>query len=246
MENNYDRVIGYSPLEDVDEEKMLQVIKVNKKIIEKYYSPNAKDLILVAGAGQGHEAVLIYEEFQAQTIGVDLNIENMHTSAPIGRVFFQKQDISRLAFPSGIFSLIYCYHVFEHVANHLAVLQELERVLMSTGVLFIGFPNKNRLFSYVGTSQKVSVVDKLKWNLNDYRYRLRGKFENEFGAHAGFTEKEFLSLASQVFAVVNSVRDQYMLYKYSKYRRLIKILIKSSMNEYLFPSNYYVCRKHVN
>ena len=39
MENKYDKVIGYSPLEDVDEEKMLQIIKVNKKINRTTGSP---------------------------------------------------------------------------------------------------------------------------------------------------------------------------------------------------------------
>ena len=42
-------------------------------------------------------------------------------------------------------------------------------------------------------------MDRIKWNINDYKYRLRGKFENKFGAHAGFTEKEFIKDASQCF-----------------------------------------------
>lgn len=246
MKGLYSKTIGYSPLEDVDEQKMLDVIKVNKKIIAGYYSPAPKDLVLVAGAGQGQEAVLIHREYRLMTIGIDLNIENLRSRDVNGDMLFQKQDITSLAFPNDIFSLIYCYHVLEHVDDHLVALREMQRVLKPGGVLFTGFPNKNRLLSYIGTSQKVSIADKIKWNLNDYHYRLMGKFENRFGAHAGFTEKEFLYFASQVFSVVHSVRDQYMLYKYRKYLAPIKFLIKSKMNEFVFPSNYYICIKRLN
>jgi 2-polyprenyl-3-methyl-5-hydroxy-6-metoxy-1,4-benzoquinol methylase len=140
--------------------------------------------------------------------------------------------------------LIYCYHVLEHVNDHIAVLSELKRVLRPGGVLFIGFPNKNRLFSYIGTSQKASVLDKIRWNLSDYGYRLKGKFENRFGAHAGFTEREFLSTASTFFSHIHAVRNQYMIYKYPRYSGIITILIKEGFNELLFPSNYYICIKH--
>jgi 2-polyprenyl-3-methyl-5-hydroxy-6-metoxy-1,4-benzoquinol methylase len=246
MQNSYDKKVGYSPLENVDQEKMLQVIRVNRKIIDTYYPAKPAELVLVAGAGQGYEALLIHREYGMVTVGVDLNIENIRISERQDPVFFQKQNISQLAFLEEVFSLIYSYHVLEHVNDHIAVLQELNRVLKPGGVLFIGFPNKHRLFSYIGTSQKVTVTDKLKWNLNDYRFRLKGKFENKFGAHAGFTEKEFLSIATQMFGVVHSVRDQYMLYKYPKHTNLIRLLIRTKLNEFLFPSNYYICIKSVN
>jgi SAM-dependent methyltransferase len=244
MSKKYDRIIGYSPLEDVDEEKMLQVIKVNKGIIEKYYSPYTGDFILVAGAGHGQEAKILGKEYQLKTFGVDLNIENIVSTRECPDLFFQRQDISSLAFLSNTFSLIYCYHVLEHVKDHVAVLRELERVLKPGGVLFIGFPNKNRFVSYIGTSQKVSTRNKIKWNLIDYGYRLRGQFDNHYGAHAGFAQKDFVSIAEQIFGAVHSVRDQYMLYKYSRYSRAIWLLIKIGLNEFVFPSNYFICIKN--
>lgn len=243
MSKKYDKTIGYSPLEDVDEEKMLQVIRVNKRIIEKYYSPCSDDIILVAGAGQGQEALILGGEYHLKTFGVDLNIENLHSAGKYPGVFFQRQDISSLAFLSSTFSLIYCYHVLEHVRDHIGVLCEVERVLKPGGVLFIGFPNKSRIVSYISTSQKVSTRDKIKWNLNDYSYRLRGKFANQFGAHAGFTEEEFVSAAARIFSVVYSVRDQYMLYKYSGYTKAVWFMIKTGLNKFVFPSNYFVCIK---
>jgi ubiquinone/menaquinone biosynthesis C-methylase UbiE len=142
--------------------------------------------------------------------------------------------------------LIYSYHVLEHVADPSVVLGELNRVLKPGGALFIGFPNKNRLLSYIGTSQKASALEKLKWNVNDYWFKLQGKFENRYGAHAGFSEAEFLSMARAVFSSVHPVRDRYMLYKYSGISWLIRAMIGSRTSEFMFPSNYFICMKGVS
>lgn len=243
MCNLYDPTIGYSPLKDVDEAKLLQLIRLNKKIIDTFYVPRLSDLILVAGAGQGKEAIFIGQEWELDTFGVDLNIRNMGSVSETLNIYLSRQDISRLSFPSEVFSLIYCYHVLEHVGNHLKVLRELERILKPGGALFIGFPNKNRVVSYIGTSQKVSTFEKVKWNMNDYIYRLKGKFENKYGAHAGFTKKGFISDASSIFPVVHSVRSEYMSCKYPRYSGMIRLFVKSGLDEYIFPSNYFMCMK---
>jgi len=245
MKKGYDKTIGYSPLEDVDENKLWQLIKINKKIIDQYCLPAKNDMILVAGAGSGQEAVLINKEFQLKTIGVDLNINQNDLSYNKSDLFLQKQDLASLAFSGDTFSLVYCYHVLEHVSDHLAVLREVHRVLKPGGVLFIGFPNKNRLISYIGTAQKVSSLDKIKWNLTDYLDRLRGRFENKYGAHAGFTEREFIEDASRIFDSISSVRKSYMLLKYTNLSMLIKLIISIKLEEFVFPSNYYICTKRM-
>jgi ubiquinone/menaquinone biosynthesis C-methylase UbiE len=241
--NSYDKTIGYSPLEDVDEVKMLQVIRVNKRIIEDYYLAGAEDLVLVAGAGSGQEALLIAAELNLKTLGVDLNIDVAVAGSRHSKVSLQRQDISSLAFLNGVFSIIYCYHVLEHVDDAPMVLTELHRVLKPGGVLFIGFPNKHRLLSYIGTSQKVTFVEKVGWNLQDYLYRIRGRFENRYGAHAGFSEKEFLLLTAPIFSSVHPVRNQYMLYKYARFSMFMKFAASMGFGEFLFPSNYYICVK---
>ncbi len=204
-------------------------------------SENSK--ILVAGAGSGFEAVLISREFQRMTFGVDLNIDLQNQFSKGTDLMLQVQDISSLAFCDNSFDLAYSYHVLEHVPDPGAVLREIARVLKPGGFLYIGFPNKNRLYSYLGTSQKASVFDKIRWNLNDYKFRLQGKFKNESGAHAGFTEKEFLDQAAGVFAEISPLRNRYMLLKYPKLGRIFRFVIQIGLEEFLFPSNYFLCRK---
>ena len=243
MEKRYSKTIGYSPLDLVDQDKLLQVIRVNKRIIDQYLPAGKGETILVAGAGMGYEAVLINQEFQQKTVGIDLNIDSNNLFPISLDLLLQKQDLTSLAFDEDTFNLVYCYHVLEHVADHMAVLKEIYRVLKPGGVLFVGFPNKNRLFSYIGTSQKASGLDKIKWNINDYIYRLRGKFENKYGAHAGFTEKEFLKDASSVFETIDPVRNMYMYLKYPNLGAIMNCIIKIKLEEFIFPSNYFICIK---
>jgi len=243
MKNRYSKTVGYSPLEFVDHDKLLQVVRVNKMVIDEYFLAGKEDMILVAGAGLGHEAVLVNKEFHLRTLGVDLNIDSNSLPFEGLDMELQKQDLASLAFDGGIFSLVYCYHVLEHVTDHMTVLKELYRVLKPGGVLFIGFPNRNRLISYIGTSQKASLFERIKWNINDYIYKMQGKFENRLGAHAGFTEREFIEDASSVFDTIYTVRNRYMLTKYPNFGTLLTWIIKTKMEEVVFPSNYFICVK---
>ena len=174
---------------------------------------------------------------------MDLNIDLNNQFSKGTNLLLQVQDLSSLAFCDNTFDLAYSYHVLEHVPDPDAVLREITRVLKPGGFLYIGFPNKNRLYSYLGTSQKASVLEKINWNLNDYKFRLQGKFNNESGAHAGFREKEFIDQAAGVFAEISPIRNKYMLLKYPKLGRIIRFVIQMRMDDFLFPSNYFLCRK---
>lgn len=246
MKNNYDTNVGYSPLEHVNMEKLSRDINIKINILDQYRPLDDSDIIFVAGMGNGDEAVALFNEYKVMTIGSDLFCDQFVSIQDKNKLFFQYQNLMSLGYANDTFSLIYCNHVLEHVVDHMTVLRELQRVLKPGGVLFIGFPNKNRLFGYIGTSQNASFFDKIQWNLNDYRFKLQGKFENKYGAHAGFTQKEFYFDTSELFSIVHAVGDQFMLGKYHKFRAIIGLLIKFRINGYIFPSNYYVCEKSIH
>ena len=138
MKQKYSKTIGYSQLSLVDSQKMLQGIRINKNIIDENIKLSEEDLILVAGAGSGQEALLVKQEFQNRTIGVDLNIDfsQVYPSNLLTGFILQRQDLHTLAFSKDVFSLIYCYHVLEHVTKHLEVLKEFSRVLKPGGAGF--------------------------------------------------------------------------------------------------------------
>ncbi len=108
--------------------------------------------------------------------------------------------------------------------------------------MLIGFPNRKRLIGYIG-SRDVNLKTKILWNINDYKSRILLKFKNKYGAHAGFSEKEFIEMSNSLFSDVKHVTNEYMLMKYESKSFLINLLIKFGFSRFLFPSLYFVCRK---
>lgn len=119
----------------------------------------------------------------------------------------------------------------------------MKRVLTNDGVIFIGFPNRLRLVpSYFNSNLRIGVFKILKYNIRDYWYKIIGRFKNKYGAHAGFSEKEFLRLASPLFTDVMPIRDKWIEFNYSKYNGIFKIAKKLKIDEIMYPSNYYLLK----
>ncbi len=239
----FNQVSGYSPLDEVDKKKKLIEVSNCKQIIDAHYIVDSHDCLLVAGTGNGDEARFVAEVFKTNTFGVDIGQELSYQAGANEKLLLARQDLLCLGFQDNTFSMIYCYHVLEHVMDYEGALKELHRVLKSGGTLFIGFPNKNRLFSYFGTSQKATIVEKIKWNLTDYWMRIIGKFENNKGAHAGFTQREFIQSSSIIFKSILPKRNEYMLIKYAHHKNIIQSIINLKLSEIIFPSNYFICLK---
>ncbi len=237
----YNKIEGYSPTDNIDGEKLDYNLFVASQLLKTEVALTVNDKILVAGCGQGHEALALQRIFGNKVYGVDISIAKNHSVN--NNVQLLRGDISKMIFNNKEFKLIYSYHVLEHVGDPDSVMKELARLLDDKGVLFIGFPNKRRIFGYLGAHVDVGIISKLRWNLNDYKYRLLGKFENKYGAHAGFTQNDFFGLARKYFSYILPVRNEYMLKKYVQHNILINSIINLKLDEYLFPSNYFICKK---
>jgi len=241
MKQKFDSVIGYAGFDDVNNEKLTEKVNIVKEILNNKSKTYSTGKMLVAGCGDGTEAKIMKSTFKHQIYGVDISLKEDDLSDENCMLF--RQDLGKLSFSENYFDFIYSYHVLEHVPDPLKVLQELHRVLKPGCSLFIGFPNKNRIVGYIGAHNNVTWKEKLVWNLKDYRDRLKGKFENKHGAHAGFTQKEFLLSAGNIYNEIIPVRNEYMELKYFRKKNIIDIIIKSGLNEILFPSNYFICVK---
>ncbi len=193
--------------------------------------------ILVVGCGSGLEAAILAQEFGAQTTGIDLSADFDAIAA--ARVTLMRGNATKLEFPDQSFDLVYSYHALEHIPQYHRALSEMRRVLADGGHYCIGTPNRSRLVGYLG-SKDASLLQKFLWNANDWSARLRGKFRNEFGAHAGFTPEELLSALGSVFSVVNDVTLQYYMEVYSDKVRLIRLIHASGIERFLFPSIYFI------
>ncbi len=242
MSREYDKSIGYSSLNKIDNSKLIKKFHVVDNIL-KNNSPvsfcEGKE-VLVAGCGNGEEAELLSKTFNSRIIGVDINVEEERS---FKNLKILNGDITSLSFKDKEFDLVYSYHVLEHVQDPLKALMELERVLDDGGILFIGFPNRSRLIGYVGSHNKMTLWDKVRYNLNDYKYRLRGKFKNEYGAHAGFSQREFFQMAKGIFKEVIDVREEYFARKFESHKGKLKFLNSIRAQNLIYPSNYFICTK---
>lgn len=219
-------------LTDTKTEKVAQIIReIHKAEIKK---------LLVVGCGSGLEAAILAQQLGAEVFGID--IEDNFDEQALQFAKLQTGDAMNLSFADESFDFVFSYHALEHIENPNKALLEIHRVLKTGGGFWIGTPNKLRIVGYIG-GKKTSVLQKVKWNLMDWQAKLAGKFENRFGAHAGFTAAELRALLTKVFPAVEDETRNYFLKVYENQSLLVKAIIASGLSQFIFPSVYFSGRK---
>lgn len=195
---------------------------------------------LVVGCGAGVEAAILANTLGVRVIGIDLQTNFDPLAAEVAQL--QKGDATCLEFQDEQFDLVYSYHALEHISNYRQALAEMKRVLKVGGWYCIGTPNRSRLVGYIG-SEGTKLSKKIQWNLTDWKARLTGRFRNEFGAHAGFTEAELSGDLKQVFGKTEDITLAYYLQLYPGYKALLEGLSNTGLSRFVFPSIYYIGKK---
>ena len=157
------------------------------RILQRRISPNLPKRILVVGCGSGSEAAVLAQRLGSSVTGID--IEPAFDPTAMTWAELRRGDATNLEFLDRSFDLVFSYHALEHIPQWERALHEMKRMLTPGGWYCVGTPNRMRLIGYLG-AENTSMREKLLWNYNDWCARLRGRFRNEFGAHAGFSEVE--------------------------------------------------------
>jgi SAM-dependent methyltransferase len=201
--------------------------------------PAAISKMLVVGCGNGREAHALADALRCDVTGIDLRGD--FDSQAAAAVRLQQGDATALPFATDAFDFIYSYHVLEHIPRYRDALAEMNRVLAKGGGLWIGTPNRTRLVGYIGS--KATLRQAVEWNAADWSARLRGRFRNELGAHAGFTLGELGGELRVVFGEVEDATLDYYLAIYPHRERIVRLLHGSGLGTYAYPSIYFVGRK---
>jgi SAM-dependent methyltransferase len=211
-----------------------KVVAIARLIRDRFGSPGT---ILVAGCGNGLEAAHLADLLPpARVIGVDLR-GAFHPAAR-DRVELRRADVTQLPFENASFDLVFSFHMLEHVLNATKAIAEMSRVVRPGGGIWIGTPNRERLLAYIG-SRDASLLEKVKWNLIDWRARLGGRFTNQLGAHAGFARSELAEMLKASFDVVEDETVQYYSLLYPRHRRVLFALERSGLGRIVYPAIYF-------
>jgi SAM-dependent methyltransferase len=214
-----------------------RALQIANAIRRRHPAPIAK--MLVVGCGNGREAHALANALRCDVTGIDLRTDFDPQAAAGVRLL--TADATALPFAAGEFDFIYSYHVLEHIPRYRDALSEMNRVLAPGGGLWIGTPNRARLVGYVGSA--ASLRRKLAWNATDWSQRLRGRFRNELGAHAGFTLRELREELRAVFSQIGDATLDYYLAIYPHRARTVRLLQSSGLGTIAFPSIYFVGQK---
>ncbi|HPG38497.1 MAG TPA: class I SAM-dependent methyltransferase [bacterium] len=212
-------------------------IKAFIHIIRQFIANPDIQRILVVGCGPGYEAVIMQELLGCRVFGVDLN-QQYETWM---RSFVQLQNYDGIALPfkNNVFDAVYSFHVLEHACDPALLLAEISRVLKPGAPAYIGVPNRSRMLAYFGVRDK-SFKSKLRQNIKDWQARLQGKFHNEFGAHAGFTQAELDRLMKKYYTRIYPVTHLYYSDKHPLLKPLLTGVFKLSLHKIMLPSLYIV------
>lgn len=236
---------GFAGEQESNEIVLYKKMKNLKNLLSNYISLLPNEKVLIAGCGKGDEVIIFNKIFHLHTIGIDISLpkENIIKTNDIELL---QADLNMIPYPDNTFSFIYNYHVLEHVESPINVLKEFKRVLNLDGTIFIGFPNRLRLTpAYFNSNLKKSLLSILKSNGKDYWRKITGNFRNELGAHAGFSEKEFIKMAKPYFSVIIPIRDKWIKNQYPKFNRIFQIATKLKIENYFYPSNFYIIKKKI-
>nr|AWM04526.1 class I SAM-dependent methyltransferase [Bradyrhizobium amphicarpaeae] len=223
-------------MKEVKDNKTRALVAIVRDLID-CISPS----ILVVGCGDGREAGVLARSLNASTIGIDIGEQFQFDRDGSAPAELKIMDAQQLDFPDASFDFVYSFHALEHIPDHKAALSEMARVLKPNGSYLIGTPNKSRVVGYLNSP--TSLNNKIKWNLADYRMRATGRWSNEAGAHAGFTERDLLSLCHTAFGDSSAVTKRYYKALYARKANLVEVLGQSGAGGLLFPAVYVAGHK---
>jgi ubiquinone/menaquinone biosynthesis C-methylase UbiE len=198
--------------------------------------------ILVVGCGTGREAAQLAQSLGSDVTGIDIAPRFDAAAAKAARL--QWGDATALEFPDAAFDFVYSYHALEHIPDYRAALAQMKRVLAKDGHFWLGTPNRHRLIGYVGGSNTVFPMrDKIAFNYRDWSLRLRGKFRNEHGAHAGFARSELAKVLTDGLGPVKDMTIAYYTTLYPHRQTFVRSLEATQLSKVFLPSVYFIGRR---
>jgi SAM-dependent methyltransferase len=157
--------------------------------------------VLDAGCGSGRHLCAAFRTPGMEVVGVDLNRADLYKAKGFltlmaaeteGRWLISRADVTKLPFRDGIFDVVVCSEVLEHVVENRTAVGELLRVLKPGGDLVVTVPR--------------FLPERICWALSSAYHR-------EPGGHIRIYKKgELLSLLKEAGARCRLIRYRHALH----------------------------------
>lgn len=108
-----------------------------------------EDRLLDVGCGYGAFLRLMKRKTGCHIHGVDMDAGSLRGSVVAAEAELHHGDLTSAAYPSGHFAAVTLLHSLEHMADPLAVLREVHRILRPGGVVMVEAPNFNGILRRV-------------------------------------------------------------------------------------------------
>jgi len=125
--------------EDDEQDRLATLNSMTNKSFLDFLNLRKTDSVLEVGSGIGLLAKEVAQKIpHGQVTGLEKSEDQLKKcSAPLPNLTFVKGDAHNMPFKDSTFDIVYCRYILEHVANPLRVLNEVWRVLVNGGRLFI-------------------------------------------------------------------------------------------------------------
>jgi ubiquinone/menaquinone biosynthesis C-methylase UbiE len=194
--------------------------------------------LLVVGCGDGSEAAVLARKLGAHVTGIDLR--PTFNPRALEWADLKVGDATKMEFENESFDFVYSYHALEHIPQYPKAVAEMQRVLKPGGGCCVGTPNRARIVGYF-SSTRATLRQKLVRNVRDWNAMIRGRFRNEYGAHAGFTAAELHGALSTSFRDVEDITFEYYARLYK--RRNVEILSRCGVSRFILPAVYFMASR---
>jgi len=117
----------------------------------KHFKLEKGDVVLDLGCGEGRHVISAYLEEEVTSIGVDLCLDDLKTTAEKFEPFAEEENSEKsfnltcasalqLPFPDNSFDKVICSEVLEHIPDYEGALKEINRVLKPGGLFCASVP----------------------------------------------------------------------------------------------------------
>lgn len=157
--------------------------KQHRNRYEFFQSLAIEKTVLDVGCGAGYGTSML-ANVASMAVGVDVDssiIEHARSLYPLPK--FGKGDIMNLPYGKGVFDLVYCFEVIEHVSDYKRALSEFSRVLKKQGKVIISTPNKRIVSS--GSDIPKNNFHVKEWYMDEFIAEMKRNFRKvtTYGQH---------------------------------------------------------------